>query len=332
VAANALLSVRDLRVDVDTPNGAVELLDRVSLDVRRGEIVGLVGESGSGKTVTALSIMRLLPSPPASITGGSIVYQDRDLLTLPFKGMRNIRGSQIAMVFQDPMTSLDPAFTIGNQLVEAQRIHRSMSRRQARERAVESLDLVGIPDARARLDDYPHQFSGGMRQRVMIAKALVVEPQLLIADEPTTALDVTVQAQILDLLRKLRDELNLSVLFVTHDLGAVAELCDSVVVMYAGQVVEQGAVDDIFLHPQHPYTEGLLRATPHAVERGQELFVIPGTVPPAHLFPSGCRFAARCSYARPECSAAPVPLAPVRGSDSLSRCVRVGDVELAGAQ
>ncbi len=329
---SALLSVRELCVEFDTTNGPVQVLDRVSFDLGRGEVVGLVGESGSGKTVTALSIMRLLASPPGRITGGSIAYLDLDLLSLSFKGMRGIRGSQIAMVFQDPMTSLDPAFTIGSQLVEAQRLHHKISKKDARVQAAEALDLVGIPDARKRLDDYPHQFSGGMRQRVMIAIALVTKPQLLIADEPTTALDVTVQAQILDLLAGLRDEFGLSVLFVTHDLGAVAEICDRVVVMYAGQVVEQGTIDGIFLHPQHPYTEGLLRATPHTATRGEELYVIPGTIPPAYRFPSGCRFADRCSYTLDECRTGRVPLVPVDGPESLSRCVRTGQVQLAGAE
>jgi peptide/nickel transport system permease protein len=329
--STSLLSVRDLCVEFDTPHGAVQVLDRVSFELGRGEVVGLVGESGSGKTVTALSIMRLLASPPGRITGGSITFQDADLLSRSFKGMRVLRGSQIAMVFQDPMTSLDPAFTVGSQLVEAQRLHQHVSKKEARERAADALNRVGIPDASKRLGDYPHQFSGGMRQRVMIAIALVAEPKLLIADEPTTALDVTVQAQILDLLDNLRDELGLSVLFVTHDLGTVAEICDRVIVMYAGQVVEQGTVDDIFLRPQHPYTAGLLRATPHTSERGDELYVIPGTVPPPHLFPSGCRFAARCSYALESCRAAPIRL-EIAEPGSLSRCLRTGELQLEGAE
>ena len=329
---SALLSVRDLCAEFDTSSGPIQVLDHVSFDLGRGEVVGLVGESGSGKSVTALSIMRLLASPPGRITGGSINYLDRDLLSLSFKGMRGIRGSQIAMVFQDPMTSLDPAFTIGSQLVEAQRLHKKIGKKDARAAAAEALDIVGIPDARKRLDDYPHQFSGGMRQRVMIAIALVTKPQLLIADEPTTALDVTVQAQILDLLANLREELGLSVLFVTHDLGTVAELCDRVIVMYAGQVVEQGTVEDLFLHPQHPYTEGLLRATPHTATRGEELYVIPGTIPPAYRFPTGCRFADRCAYVLDECRGDRVPLLPTNGPTSLSRCLRTGDIQLAGAE
>ena len=320
----ALLSISDLTVGFATERRDVTVVDHLSLDIHSGEILGLVGESGSGKTVTALSVMRLIPSPPGRLLGGVIEFEGRDLLALSFKEMRAVRGRGISMVFQDPMTSLDPAFTVGNQLSEAIRMHNLMSRGAARTRAVELLELVKIPDPQRRIKDYPHALSGGMRQRVVLAIALAGNPKLLIADEPTTALDVTVQAEILDLLRSLQQQLGMSVLFVTHDLGVVAQLCDRVAVMYAGQIVEQGPVDDLFTAPRHPYTAGLLEAVPQkSADRG-ELVVIRGQVPAPHAMPAGCRFSPRCDHAQARCGA----VAPVLegGPVRLTRCLRAAEI------
>lgn len=318
-----ILSVRDLEVTFQTPQGPLVVVDGVSFDVGRGEVVGLVGESGSGKTVTSLSIMRLLPSPPARITAGEVWFGGQDLLTLGHAQLANRRGGDIAMVFQDPMSSLNPAFTIGNQLTEAIQLHQSMPRRSARHRALELLALVGIADAERRLDDYPHRLSGGMRQRVLIAMALANEPKLLIADEPTTALDVTVQAQILDLLRTLQSKLDMAMVFVTHDLGVVADIADRVLVMYAGQLVESSPAQQLFDSPQHPYTERLLAAIPQSALQGGRLASIPGEVPVAGSWEAGCRFSPRCEHATDECRAAPVPL-EVLGGDRTVRCVLHG--------
>jgi peptide/nickel transport system permease protein len=317
----AVLSIEGLTVEFSTPSGPARVIEDVSLSIAPGEILGLVGESGSGKTVTALSILRLLPSPPARIVSGSIWVGDRDILTLPFEEVRKLRGGHVGVVFQDPMSSLDPAFTIGDQLVEAQRLHKGISRKDARARGRELLELVRIPLAHERLDSFPHEISGGQRQRVMLALALANDPKLLIADEPTTALDVTTQAQILDIIRDLRRELGLAVLFVTHDLGVVAELCDRAAVMYAGQVVEQGDVADLFDNPRHPYTQRLLAAMPQAATSSQRLITIPGSVPSAQNFPHGCRFAPRCELAEAACTVAPVALEflGVRGS---VRCIK----------
>jgi peptide/nickel transport system permease protein len=327
--ADVLLSVEDLRVAFDTDRGAVTVVDGVTFDVRRGEMLALVGESGSGKTVTSLSVMRLLPSPPGRVTGGRIVFEGRDLLGLSLADMRRVRGAEIAMIFQNPMTCLDPSYTVGNSVGEALRAHRSMSRAAVRARAVELLDLVGIPDPRSRLDDYPHQFSGGMRQRVMIAMSLASEPKLLIADEPTTALDVTVQAQILDLLQRLRSELGMSVVLVTHDLGVVADACHRVAVMYAGQIVEQAPVHELFARPLHPYTEGLLGAMPQTGRVGQPLDTIPGVVPQPWEMPVGCRFHPRCAYAVAACAEAPVPMERA-GAGREVRCIRSEELTLRG--
>jgi peptide/nickel transport system permease protein len=274
-----LLSVQGLAVEFATSRGLVTAVDDVSFDVRSGEVVGLVGESGCGKSVSSLSIMRLIPTPPGRIRGGRVYFEGRDLLSMPFEELRQVRGDRMSMVFQDPMSSLNPAFTIGNQLVEAIRLHRGTSRAQATNRAAELLDLVGIPDARSRLDEYPHRLSGGMRQRVLIAMALSNDPKLLIADEPTTALDVTIQAQILELLKSLRQQFHMAVIFVTHDLGVVADICDRVAVMYAGQVVEQASVHELFSRPAHPYTRALLKAMPQTAEAHSHLNSIPGRVP-----------------------------------------------------
>ena len=328
---HGLLDVAELSVQFLTESGPATVVDKVSFGVARGEMVGIVGESGSGKTVTSLAVMRLVPSPPGRIVSGSVMFDDRDLLTLSLAEMREVRGNEIAMVFQDPMTSLNPAFTIGTQLVDTIRLHRKMSRDEARARAIELLDMVGIPDPQARVKDYPHQLSGGMRQRALLALALSCEPRLLIADEPTTALDVTVQAQILDLLRSLQSKLGMAVILVTHDLGVIADLCSRVVVMYAGQVVEEASVEELFARPQHPYTEGLLAAIPQVAEYDERLVAIPGVVPDPAAMPTGCRFHPRCPYAIPECSSAPVELRAA-GEHHRARCIRVDDLSLQGAR
>jgi peptide/nickel transport system permease protein len=317
-----ILEVDGLTVQFETDDGPVAVVQDVTFDVQRGEVLGLVGESGSGKTVTSLSIMRLLPSPPASVSGGQIRYEGRDLLSLPFREMRKLRGREIAMVFQDPMASLNPAHTIGFQIAETVRMHEGADRRTARRRAVEMLDRVGISEPQRRVDDHPHQLSGGMRQRAMIALALACSPKLLLADEPTTALDVTVQAQILELLRELQGEFGLSVVFVTHDMGVVADLCDRVAVMYAGQIVEQAAADDLFGRTSHPYTEGLLESMPQLANSVSDLYAIPGRVPTPAEMPAGCRFGPRCQYAEDRCrEPQAIPLYDHAGR-SLTRCLR----------
>jgi peptide/nickel transport system permease protein len=327
---DALLRIEGLSVEFATERGVSRVVDGVSLAIRPGETVGLVGESGSGKTVTSLAVMRLVPSPPGTIVEGAIRFDGQDLLALDFEAVRRVRGSGISMVFQDPMTSLDPSFTVGSQLVEAQRVHRDVSRSAARRRAVELLELVGIPAPETRLRQYPHQLSGGLRQRVAIAIALANEPRLLIADEPTTALDVTVQAQILDLLKQLQQDLGMAVLFVTHDLGVIADLCDRVAVMYAGEIVEEASAQDLFERPQHPYTAGLLGAMPQVGGSGDRLAVIPGQVPQAHAMPDGCRFADRCDHAVAQCRSTSVPVTVVASSSV--RCVRASELELRGAR
>ncbi len=303
----AVLSVRDLRVGFATDDGQVRAVDGVSFDVARSEVLAIVGESGCGKSVTAQTLIGLTRSPNATITG-SVIFDGRDLNTLPDKELQKIRGARIAMVFQDPMTSLNPVYRVGDQIAEAIRAHREVPKAAARERAVELLAMVGIPNPQRRVRDYPHEFSGGMRQRVMIAMALALEPEVLIADEPTTALDVTIQAQILDLLRALNRDRGVSVVLITHDLGVVAELADRVVVMYAGQVVEQAGVDDLFATPRHPYTRGLLDSIPRLDgPLQQRLPQIPGHPPSLLNPPDGCRFAARCPEVFADC-AAPPPL------------------------
>jgi oligopeptide/dipeptide ABC transporter ATP-binding protein len=324
-----LLSVRDLRVDFAGEHGMVPAVDGLSFDVAAGEVVGLVGESGCGKSVTSLAIMRLVAEPPGRISGGEIRFQGRDLLTLPEREMRQVRGGQIAMVFQEPMTSLDPAFTVGEQVASAYRRHTGVGKRAAWDRAVEMLDLVGIPHARQRAAEYPHMFSGGMRQRVMIAIALSCEPALLIADEPTTALDVTIQAEVLELLRQLQSSMGMAVVLVTHDLGVVSELCDRVVVMYAGQVAETAETRPLLTRPRHPYTHGLLESLP-SEHVGETLRPIPGTVPPAHEMPAGCLFHPRCRFAEAgRCDTEPVELRPA-GAARWARCVRTDELELGG--
>lgn len=324
-----MLSVEGLGVRFATDVGWVRVVDDVSFTVAPKETVGLVGESGSGKSVTSLAIMGLLPKRQSRVDG-RIDFGGTDLLALPKRELEDVRGRRLSMIFQEPMTSLNPAFTIGDQIGTVCRRHLGMDRRAAKRRAAEMLDRVGIPNAEQRVDDYPHQFSGGMRQRAMIALALSCEPSMLIADEPTTALDVTIQAQILDLIREQADQNDMSVLFITHDLGVVADICDRVVVMYAGQVVESGTAEEVFLEPQHPYAEGLLRAMPSVEGSNHELAIIPGSVPPPTEFPVGCRFAGRCAYAQPQCDE-PVPLTAV-GSKRMVRCARHAELDLEGAK
>ncbi len=324
-----LLSVRDLRTSFFTDRGEVRAVDGVSFHVEEGETLGIVGESGCGKTVTALSVLGLLPDPPARIMeGSSIVFREEELVGASEKRLRAIRGNAISMIFQEPMTSLNPVYSVGDQIVEVLRLHRGMGGPAARAEAVRLLEEVGCPAAGERQDDYPHQLSGGMRQRVMIAMALSCEPALLIADEPTTALDVTIQAQILEILADLRKARAMSVLLITHDLAVVAEVCDRVVVMYAGQVVESGHVEEIFADPRHPYTRGLLDSLPALGESRQRLVPIPGTVPSPMEWPEGCRFRERCGQAFERCAEAPdlAELAPGRAS----RCWLAGPVGQEG--
>jgi len=299
--AEPLLSVRHLVTAFDTDDGYVRAVDDVSFDLLPGRTLGIVGESGCGKSVTSLSIMRLIPSPPGFIEAGQVLFEGRDLFRLHESEMRSLRGNEISMIFQEPMTSLNPVYTIGWQIVEAIRLHQSMSRRAARLRAIELLNLVGIPAPAERIDAYPHTLSGGMRQRVMIAMALACEPRILIADEPTTALDVTIQAQILDLLRSLQEGLGMSIIFISHDLGVMAEFAHEIAVMYAGKIVEHAETHVLFRTPRHPYTRGLLRSLPSARNRGERLRTIPGIVPDLSKLPKGCRFQDRCELVSDIC-------------------------------
>jgi oligopeptide/dipeptide ABC transporter ATP-binding protein len=306
-----LLEVNNLRTHFPTRSGLVRAVDGVSFYLDRGELLGLVGESGCGKSITALSVMRLI-APPGKIVGGEILFDGKDLVTLSDAEMRQMRGDDIAMIFQDPMTSLNPVFTVGEQIAEALRLHRKLSKNEARRTAIEAMREVAIPDPSRRIHDYPHQLSGGMRQRVMIAMALACNPKLLIADEPTTALDVTIQAQILELLDELRKQRDLAVMLITHDLGVVAEVADRVAVMYTGRIVEESPVDELFARPKHPYTEGLLRSVPKLtsehVAKKERLETIEGTVPRPTDLPPGCHFAPRCSHRMPRCTEGDIPL------------------------
>ena len=312
----ALLEVDNLRTYFYTREGAVQAVDGVSFAVEEGRTLGIVGESGCGKSVTALSIMGLIPRPPAKIVEGSVIFDGRDLTKLAERELEDVRGKEIAMIFQDPMTSLNPTFKIGTQITETLRRHFDITKGAARQRAIELLEEVGIPNAPGRLDDYPHQFSGGMRQRVMIAIALSCKPRLLIADEPTTALDVTIQAQILDLLQRLREERRMALIIITHDMGVIAEASDEVAVMYAGQIVEQAPVLELFDQPEHPYTEALMGALPQLEGTGireGRLTAIPGRPPDLVDPPEGCRFAARCPYVGLDsCATQPQALREVR--------------------
>jgi peptide/nickel transport system ATP-binding protein len=322
VEPTPLLSVRDLRVTFDSDGGRASAVDGVSFDVAAGETVGVVGESGSGKSATALALLRLIRPPGRIEPGSAVLFEGRDLLRMPEGEIRELRGSRIAMVFQEPLTALNPVYTVGTQIAEVLRVHGGASRRASWSRAVEMLDAVGVAAPHDRARQYPHQLSGGTRQRVMMAIALVLHPALLIADEPTSSLDVTIQAQILALLMELRERLGMSVLLISHDLGVIAEIASRVIVMYAGQVIEEAPVDDLFGSPHHPYTAGLLRAAPRLdaqAGRVERLAVIPGVVPPATAWPAGCRFHDRCPFAWERCVAEAPPLYAIEGGHR-SRC------------
>jgi oligopeptide transport system ATP-binding protein len=310
-----LLKLKDLQTRFYTDEGVVHAVNGVSYDMYGGEVLGVVGESGCGKSVHALSLMRLIPDPPGKIEGGEVWFAGQDLLKLSDNDMRHIRGRDIAMVFQDPMTCLNPVFTVGFQIEEALMLHREMNKKEAHDEAEKLLQMVGIPDARRRLDDYPHQFSGGMRQRAMIAMALSCNPKLLIADEPTTALDVTIQAQIVDLVRRLQEQLGMAVMWITHDLGVVAEIAHTINVMYAGFIIERGEVREIYKDTLHPYTLGLLGSLPRLDEApGTRLVSIPGLPPDLIALPKGCPFAARCFYVEDHCKEERPPLINAAGS------------------
>lgn len=323
-----VLEVKNLVTKFKTDGGVITAVDGISFSVEKGRTLGIVGESGCGKSVTSLSVMRLIPSPPGEIASGEILFNGSDLLKLPISEMRKIRGNKISMIFQEPMTSLNPVFTIGDQIREAILLHQHVNKTQANEKVVEMLKLVGIPSPEKRVEDYPHQLSGGMRQRVMIAMALSCNPAVLIADEPTTALDVTIQAQILDLMKKLSKELGMAMMLITHDLGVIAETADDVIVMYAGKVVEQGPVKEIFSNPKHPYTRGLLSSIPtfvaSSLNEGKvrpRLETIPGIVPSLLELPKGCRFQTRCPFATEECKAAEPELRSIGPSHDIA-CIK----------
>ena len=328
-----VLSVKDLRTHFHTDRGVVRAVDGVSFDIFPGEVVGIVGESGSGKSVTAMTILGLVPTPPARIESGQVLWKGKDLLTATPAELRGIRGRQIAMIFQDPMSSLNPVYTIGNQIEEMIHVHQNLSKKAARTKAIEMLALVGIPKPADRVDDYPHQFSGGMRQRAMIAMALSCEPELLICDEPTTALDVTVQAQVLDVIQSSAKQLGASILLITHDLGVVAGMTDRVLVMYGGQIVEQAHVEDLFYSPQMPYTWGLLSSIPRVDDAaGRRLVPIPGAPPLMSRPPAGCRFSPRCAFMTPGlCDSAIPELMEISGVgvDHLARCARLAEAGFA---
>ncbi|MDB1089699.1 ABC transporter ATP-binding protein [Streptomyces sp. ACA25] len=314
-----LLAVDDLRVEFHTRDGTAQAVNGVSFTVEPGQTRAILGESGSGKSVTAQAIMGIVDSPPGRITGGSIMYRGIDLLTLPREQRRQLRGTALAMIFQDALSALNPVFSVGFQLGEMFRIHRGMSRKDAKAKAVELLDMVRIPAARDRVNDYPHQFSGGMRQRVMIAMALALDPEVVIADEPTTALDVTVQAQIMKLLAELQTERNMGLILITHDMGVVADVADEISVMYAGKVVEEAPVHDIYASPAHPYTKALLESIPRVDRRGRKLSVIEGLPPTLTAVPPGCSFAPRCRFSRDRCAVEDPPAYGV-GPARRSRC------------
>lgn len=303
-----VLEVKGLRTQFDTQDGMVHAVNGISFDVKRGEFVGVVGESGSGKSVTMMSLLRLIPMPPGEIVAGEANFGGDDLLNIDADTLRRIRGGRIGFIFQDPMTSLNPVLTVGFQITESLRLHTDLTEKQRRPRAKELLDLVGIPDGEARLKNYPHELSGGMRQRAMIAMALASDPEILIADEPTTALDVTIQAQIIEIIRDLREKLGTAVIWITHDLGVIAGLADRVLVMYGGQIVEEAPVGELYANPQHPYTEGLLGSLPRLDQKGQELINIKGQPPSLYAFPTSCSFAPRCPYVMDKCLAENPPL------------------------
>ncbi|WP_106496713.1 ABC transporter ATP-binding protein [Lentibacillus sp. Marseille-P4043] len=323
-----LLNVRNLHTHFFTKSGVVKAVDGVDFDIKPGETLGIVGESGSGKSITAMSILGLVPSPPGKIVDGEIHFKGENLLHKTEKQMRKIRGKEIAMVFQDPMTSLNPVFTVEKQMVETILAHENFSKKQARERAIELLDLVGIPDPKKRLKNYPHEFSGGMRQRVMIAIALSCNPSLLIADEPTTALDVTIQAQILELFKKMQQELDMAIIMITHDLGVVAEVCDRVMVMYAGKPVEFTETKKLFDYGKHPYTLGLMNSIPKITTEKQKLEAIDGLPPDLRALPKGCSFAPRCKHVMESCLSTDPDLKSV-DDDHFVRCLLYEDAKKA---
>ena len=319
---NTALQVRDLRVQIETDTATLDILHGISFDIYKGETLGIVGESGCGKSMTALSIMRL--TQPNAKVSGSITLDGQSLLDMSMKDFRKIRGNRVSMIFQEPMTSLNPVFTVGRQLMEVFRLHQGLDKKQAREKSIEALRMVNVPMPEKRVDCYPYELSGGLRQRVMIAMALACRPELLIADEPTTALDVTIQAQVLDLMCKLRDDLGTAIAFITHDLGVVSELCSRTIVLYCGEIMEEGDTESLLTSPLHPYTEGLKASLP---ERGtrERLHVIPGSVPSALDFPKGCVFAPRCPYATERCAAEKPPLYDMGGGRAV-RCFRCEEV------
>ena len=315
-----VLEIKDLKTYFYTPDGIVKAVDGINLSVKRGSILGIVGESGCGKSMTAMSILNLVPQPPGKIVSGEILYEGRDILKLKEPEMRAIRGAKISMIFQEPMTALNPVFTVGEQIAEALRVHKGMNRREAMDKAAELLSLVNIPSARDRIKDYPHQLSGGMRQRVMIAMAISCSPSIVIADEPTTALDVTVQAQVLDLLKQLMEKMGMSMILITHDLGVIAEAANDVAVMYAGRIVEYAGTEVLFAAPTHPYTEGLLNSIPRFDKKKRErLKAIPGIVPRLLDLPEGCKFYGRCGIAIDRCKKEE-PLLKETAKGHLARC------------
>ncbi len=327
-----LMKVSGLATQFFTEDGIVKAVDGIEYDLEEGETLGLVGESGCGKSVSALSVLRLIPNPPGRIVGGEVMFEGQDLLKLSEEDMRHIRGNRISMVFQEPMTSLNPILTIGRQITEPLELHMGMTQQQAEDRAIELLGLVGIPDAAARINDYPHQFSGGMRQRVMIAMALSCSPKLLIADEPTTALDVTIQAQVLELMQRAAKEVGASLIVITHNLGVVARYADRVNVMYAGKIIERGTAEEIYKNPKHPYTVGLLQSVPRLDEpRREKLNPIEGMPPDLVDLPPGCSFRARCTYAVDRCAEEVPPLASV-GEDHLAACWESDKVALTAVE
>jgi len=330
---DGLIKLENLRTRFHTEDGVVNAVNGVSYEMAQGEVLGVVGESGCGKSVHALSIMRLIQIPPGEIYDGKIWFDGRDLLTLDEKEIRQVRGRDIAMVFQDPMSSLNPVYTVGFQIVEALTLHTDLNKKAAKERAADLLTLVGIPEAEKRLDSYPHQFSGGMRQRAMIAMALSCEPKLLIADEPTTALDVTIQAQIVDLVIRLKEELGMAVMWITHDLGIVAEMAHKINVMYAGYIIERGSAQDIFKRTKHPYTMGLLGSLPKIDEApGTKLFSIPGLPPDLVRLPKGCPFYARCTYRKEQCKTEMPPLEEAENEDHIVACWRWREIQAGEIQ
>lgn len=315
-----IIEVKGLRTSFFTDEGEIPAVDNIDFHIKEGEILGVVGESGCGKSVTSLSIMGLVPNPPGKVVGGEIIFNGENIIHYSEKKMRQIRGNEIAMIFQEPMTSLNPLFTIGNQMIEGIKIHMKWDKKKSRLKAIEIMKRVGLPRAEELMEEYPHQLSGGMRQRVMIAMAMACNPKLLIADEPTTALDVTIQSQILKLMKELNDEMNTAIMLITHDLGVVAQICERVVVMYAGKIVEEGEVSSIFKNPKHPYTKGLLKSVPDIRNKNERLYSIPGNVPKPGSIKHGCRFAERCEFAFERCSSESPELYKVDDRGHRVRC------------